>query len=187
MFTEPPRSLTDELFPFAESALDRLHHRRKEFGTLADDFALDQFCKLLIGLRRIIIQDAAVLYAIYPTCPLFKQAPFNTPVFIAFAQSAIRNIRDAEEKARHRLALLPEQVAASIQGLHMTTSMEMERERLERSRQHLELMAALKESQKSIPLVPATGRQSRKRRVTDQCTLSFILLNVSHTELFCRP
>ncbi|KAF8586691.1 hypothetical protein K439DRAFT_1614921 [Ramaria rubella] len=86
----------------------------------AMDLALESFLHLLINLRRILIQDLAVLYHEVPTCLFYFFPPFNSPAFHKFAEQAPAKLEEAEAAACAALQNLPEHMAQTLQGVVQT-------------------------------------------------------------------
>ena len=109
----PPNDLVAQIFPWVEQELaalnDRVRHNR-----YTEDYALRHFLRLLIFLRKIIIQDAALLFALCPNANIWTYFPFSDPQFHAFAASAPLVIRQAEEKARQAFRHVPDYLANGI-------------------------------------------------------------------------
>ena len=80
------------------------------------DIALKQFLRLLVWLRMVLIQDCAMLYAQFPSCPIFNFAPFTYLSFITFSHNAAAVIATAEENARLAFHNLPDHMARSMHG-----------------------------------------------------------------------
>ncbi|KAF8257779.1 hypothetical protein EI94DRAFT_1418266, partial [Lactarius quietus] len=81
---ELPAELLAAVFPWVEQEQDNLTQRQAS-GSQADDIALKQLLRLLVWLRCVLLQDCAVLYAKYPSCPMFRYSPFDSPAFCQFA------------------------------------------------------------------------------------------------------
>ena len=94
--------------------------QRGEQSARNQDAALKRFLELLLALRHIILQDAAVLFSQFPTLSIFSFEPFNTNSFRAFASTSTRIIVEADEAARHRYQNLPEQFWAALRGYTQT-------------------------------------------------------------------
>jgi len=93
---------------------------------VAKDEALSYFLGLLKYLRKVLIQDAAVLCSVYPNLPIFRFAPFDTETFKTFSARSTQIIKNAESEARENLKNLPEQYAMSIQGFMKTALLKQE-------------------------------------------------------------
>jgi hypothetical protein len=113
---EPPAELLAAVFPWVEQEQDRLAQRQAS-SSKSDDIALKQFLHLLVWFCHVLLQDCAILFAMYPTCAMFCYPPFDNPTFRQFASSALSVVNQAEEGARHALKNLPENVAATFCGL----------------------------------------------------------------------
>jgi hypothetical protein len=118
---------------------------------LMRDIALKQFLSLLVWLRKVLIQDCALLYARFPSCPIFRFAPFTYPSFVTFSQNAASIIATAEEDARLAFHNLPDHMARSMRGYAADLQMKQEQnhnrvceelQRLQEQNARLELMLA---------------------------------------------
>lgn len=128
--TDPPPELLSAIFPWVEDAQSALQSRIQKHGRNGRDNALKLFLEVLVFLRRVAIQDAAVLFASYPNSPLFTYAPFNSQNFRQFSWLSSTVMARAEEDARHRLQSHPSHVAATFHGLLTTHAMLQEEARL---------------------------------------------------------
>jgi hypothetical protein len=95
---------------------------------LARDIALPQFLTSLKWLRRVAVQDAAVLYTENPLASIFATAPFNSPSFRNFSAASSAAINAAEEVVRLAFQNLPQHLVASLQGAMATQNLGLERE-----------------------------------------------------------
>lgn len=117
------------MFPWVEQEQAALQ-LRADSDPRAKDIALKSFLGLLLWLRRVLLQDCAVLYSQYPNCAMFRFAPFNTLSFRTFAQTSAGVIARAEENARLALQNLPEHVAATFRGLATDIKLDQESQRV---------------------------------------------------------
>ncbi|KAJ3846018.1 hypothetical protein EV368DRAFT_9387, partial [Lentinula lateritia] len=78
---QPPPSLLASLFPWVEAEQRALAERRLLCGKQAEDYSLDQLLHLLVYLRVILLQDAALIYVEHPESHVFKYAPFDSAIF----------------------------------------------------------------------------------------------------------
>ena len=81
---KPPQQLQKQLWPWIEEWEPRFAARAcregwAEGGLDKDDLAADGFIKLLQHLRKVLLQDLAVLQPRYPSLPFFAHAPFHRP------------------------------------------------------------------------------------------------------------
>ncbi|KAF8263254.1 hypothetical protein EI94DRAFT_1807551 [Lactarius quietus] len=127
---EPPAELLAAVFPWVEQEQDNLTQRQAS-GSQADDIALKQLLRLLVWLRCVLLQDCAVLYAKYPSCPMFRYSPFDSPAFRQFASSSLSMVDQAEEEVRQVLKNLPKDVAATFRGLAMGIRMDQHTQRVD--------------------------------------------------------
>jgi hypothetical protein len=126
-----------EVFPWVEREQAALLARARD-NPLANDMALKQFLRLLIWLRRVLIQDAAILFTHNPTCPIFRHSIFRSAVFHRFAAASQAVLAEAEEKARLAFKNLPDHLVRSLRGVLADTRMEQQQDREEH---HLQLTA----------------------------------------------
>lgn len=129
-----------------ESELAVYNARLEEVGSAATDYSLKNFLNLLLELRTILLQDAAVLQAKYPDLHLWKYAPFNSPIFLEFSQASTSIIENAEAEARHQLESLPETVTRSMQGILETMSVQRRQEQIELAAQRQQDQQQVSES-----------------------------------------
>ncbi|KAF5370934.1 hypothetical protein D9615_009780 [Tricholomella constricta] len=180
---EPPDDLCSTLFPWAESELVALDEHIRILGNIATDVTLRSFLNFLQILRRIILQDAAVLFAEFPDCPLWRQAPFNRTEFREFASTASVIIHCAEEEARHRLKYLPESIAASFRGMVMTSKMHQEQTREEICDDNARLSKKLQNIEERLGVILETSKgpkQRKRKQNSDAATTPLPLVQISH-------
>ena len=122
----PPPELLNSIFPWIEEEEIALADRIVRFGKIAKDEALIYFLNLLKYLRRVLMQDAAVLCSAYSDLPIFRFPPFDTQIFKTFSATSVQIIEKAESDARENLKNLPEQYAMSIQGFMKTALLKQE-------------------------------------------------------------
>ncbi|PPR03299.1 hypothetical protein CVT24_012607 [Panaeolus cyanescens] len=134
----PPNELICSIFPWL-SVEERAYNHRLLEKKEAKDGALRYLLNLLLYLRLVLVQDAAVLYQENPECPIFEFAPFNSDLFRSFAQETVKNIYDAEEHRRQYLQNLPANMQESFRGSlesNRLQSLEHQR-RIEESHRHM--------------------------------------------------
>ncbi|KAF8513221.1 hypothetical protein JB92DRAFT_2830471 [Gautieria morchelliformis] len=73
---EPPKEIVGGIFPWVEEEMEALHNRRDAHEECRD-FALDRFLALLGFMRKILVQDLAVLFQNAPDSHIFSYEPFN--------------------------------------------------------------------------------------------------------------
>jgi len=117
------------VFPWVEAEQAALDARQAS-DVRSSDIALRQFLRLLLWLRRVLLQDCAVLYSKYPSCGMFRYTPFNTAAFRDFAANSSTVITRAEEDARYALQNLPDNIVTSFQGLATDIKMEQQTQRI---------------------------------------------------------
>ncbi|PPQ75576.1 hypothetical protein CVT24_013264 [Panaeolus cyanescens] len=140
----PPTTLTQQIFPWIEAeerayvyrqiALAKPTNRRA-----GQDQALRYLINLLLHLRRVLIQDCAVLYTENPTAPIFKFAPFNSDEFHTFASASAQVIHNANEHQRQYLENLPTHIADNLRGSLESNRVQLleHQRRIEESNQNL--------------------------------------------------
>jgi hypothetical protein len=121
----PPSDVLAYLFPWVEPELAALKTHTSQ-SRLNRDIALKQFLRLLQWLRIVLVQDCALLYARYPTCPMFCFAPFTYPSFTTFSANAATLIITVEEEARLAFHNLPDHMSRSMRGY--ATDLQMKQE-----------------------------------------------------------
>ncbi|KAF9063616.1 hypothetical protein BDP27DRAFT_1367866 [Rhodocollybia butyracea] len=153
---QPPPELLEALFPWVEDKMKVFENRRKDFGKRAEDYSLDQFLNLLVYLRSVLLQDAALIFAEFPACHVFTFAPFNSSVFQDWAQNSRAIVDSAEAEAREAFKNIPTNLISSLRGILVTERIESERRH---QSLHQELLSAV-----SLNVLPATKNKSRKRK-----------------------
>ena len=112
-------------------------------GNKAVDYMLRHFLELLKLLRKVILQDAAVLYSKYPNFPIWDFAPFNSTIFRNFAAESDSLLIQAEADCKRQLESLPQTVATSMNGILEKIIMERRCEREQKNKNHEEMKARL--------------------------------------------
>jgi hypothetical protein len=122
-YSEPPAELLAEVFPWIEKEQEALLARTRD-NPRANDMALKQFLQLLIWLRRVLLQDAAVLFSHNSSYSIFQHSIFPTVAFHNFAASSQLVLRKAEEEARLSFENLPDRLVKGFR--HSLTGFRME-------------------------------------------------------------
>ena len=125
---EPPEDLLAQIFPWAEQELEALLLRAQN-NTLANDMALKQFLKLLIWLRKVLLQDAAVLFMQDSTCAIFRYSVFQSKSFRDFAAASQLVLSDAEAEAHLALEHLPGHLIMTLRGILTNARAEQQQDR----------------------------------------------------------
>ena len=125
--------------------------------------ALHQFLRLLQWLRRVLLQDAALLYSDYPNCPLFRFPPFSTLVFRTFAANSKAAITHAEEAARHAFQNIPHHLVQSLRGIITTAQLEQDKAREEHSQSLAEVREQCSQVKGLVEML-VTSKGSRRRK-----------------------
>jgi len=83
----------------------------------AIDIALKSFLDFLQCLRRVLLQDLAVIHSESPSCHIYSYHPFTTPLFQQFAAEALSHIAAAEPKTQQILWDIPERYSGVIAAM----------------------------------------------------------------------
>lgn len=148
-----------QVFPWIEAEEEALRQRVATHNA-SKDIALEHFLDALKWLRRVLLQDCAVLHAICPESLIFRYAPLDSPTFLAFAEGAAERIADVERAVRLQFEKLPEHVSAAMQallqefGLRQREDQVMNRQVLDLVQQELRSIR----SQSPPPDGPSTSR-----------------------------
>lgn len=122
------------MFPWVEQEQAALLLRTQK-NPLSNDMALKQFLQLLIWLRTVLLQDAAVLFTQDSTLPIFRYSIFWSATFHTFAAASQLTLANAEEKARLAFEHLPDHLIRSLRGILADSKMEQQQDREEHRRQ----------------------------------------------------
>ncbi|KAJ4475105.1 hypothetical protein C8R41DRAFT_923707 [Lentinula lateritia] len=152
---QPPPTLLASLFPWVEEEQQALAERRQLCGKRAEDYSLDQFLSLLLYLRVVLLQNAALIYVEHPDSHIFKYTPFDSMIFRDWAQTAKTTVEVAETEAREAFKNIPTNLVSSLRGVLVTERIESER-RHELLRQELLSVVCTTSKTKNRP-------QKRKR------------------------
>jgi hypothetical protein len=172
--------LLTAIFPWIEDERAALDLRVQQIGRRANDYALRNFLLLLVWFRRVLLQDAAVIYHSHPSCQIFGFAPFNTTAFKQFSAAAPASIVEAEQAASIALQNLPEHMVRSVRGI--ITDVNMSQHQQSNEMQELKNTVANEMSSIKDMLALALGsKQGRKPNQKGQfLTLSVILASLTH-------
>jgi len=159
---EPPTELLTAIFPWIEDERAALDLRVQQIGRRANDYTLRNFLLLLVWFRRVLLQDAAVIYHSHPSCQIFGFAPFNTPAFKQFSAAAPASIVEAEQAASVALQNLPEHMVRSVRGI--ITDVNMSQRQQSNEMQELKNTVANEMSSIKDMLSLALGSKKRGRK-----------------------
>jgi hypothetical protein len=115
----PGESLERMIFPFADACLEKVLAKCQEDGK--DRWTAIHTLRLWIKLRRIILQDAAVILEYYPARsahPLFRHAVFQTPAFSEFRLKMRRAIDTTEIPMDVKLHAVLPGLHDRLRGMH---------------------------------------------------------------------
>ena len=161
-YIEPPAELLQQIFPWVEEQAAALEVRVKALGRPAKDLALKQFLRLLVWLRRVLLQDAAVLFTLDPTCGIFQFPLFRSQAFRTFAAMTTSVIEKAENDARLALQNLPEHYARSMQGFVASARLAQDVANAEMAQQLGELRAQMARMEGLVGVMACTQSSHRK-------------------------
>jgi hypothetical protein len=151
------------VFPWVEAEQAALHARQAS-DVRSSDIALRQFLRLLLWLRRVLLQDCAVLYSKYPSCGMFRYAPFNTFAFRDFAANLSAVITRAEEDARYALQNLPDNIVTSFRGLATDIKMDQQPQRIASDARWQAIESQMNEMSSTLGMIGG-AKGSKKRKV----------------------
>jgi hypothetical protein len=103
------------IFPWVEEELQALVIREAT-NQYSTDISARKFLELLQYLRRVLLQDLALLHNNFPDSPLFSAPPFNTQVFHDYAKSAPSQVEEAECRSVQAMEDVPEYLAAGVRN-----------------------------------------------------------------------
>ncbi|KAK7043502.1 hypothetical protein R3P38DRAFT_3259576 [Favolaschia claudopus] len=158
----PPVDILATIFPWVEEQLAKLDAREAS-NRMARDIALRHFLGLLVWLRTVLAQDAAVLYVRHPTAPIFQYPPFNSSSFRTFAMQSTAAIAKAEKEVALALEKLPHHIANTFTSAMARLSIDQELERQANEKYQQELKSHLLQLQE---LIEHAGDQPKKKRKT---------------------
>lgn len=102
---------------FLRDFADRLRRRTRkhEAGEGCErNMATSGFLKLLLYLRRVLIQDAAILRSSHPSHPLFRHALFDSAEFRSFEDTMKRHLEEHDDPLELRLRLAMPQLTSRL-------------------------------------------------------------------------
>jgi hypothetical protein len=119
---EPPQSLQRHIWPWLDEAA-QMYALGYASGQGSDlDQSGDQFVKLLLELRVVLLQDSALLMPRFPKLPLWKHPVFSHDDWSRFAEQ-VREAEAREEEPEHvLLARTQPLVASEIAALNRNLS-----------------------------------------------------------------
>jgi hypothetical protein len=137
---------------------------RESENRRARDISLRNFLGLLIWLRTVVVQDAAVLYTRHPSASLFQYPPFNTQPFHDFAATATNVIAKAERDVALALEKLPENIAKTFSATMSRLAIDQQLERESSKAYHDEMKSQITFLQGLVEDVAQGHARPRKRR-----------------------
>ncbi|KAK7049043.1 hypothetical protein R3P38DRAFT_3345932 [Favolaschia claudopus] len=160
---QPPPAVLALIFPWVEDELKKLD-TREAANRMARDIALRHFLGLLIWLRTVIVQDAAVLYTRHPSAAIFQYPPFNSSTFRTFAAQSASVIAKAEKDVALALESLPQNIANTFTAAMSRLAIDQEIERQANQTYQDDLKSQLTVLQ---DLIEHNGSRTKKKRKTD--------------------
>ncbi|TFY77579.1 hypothetical protein EWM64_g6432, partial [Hericium alpestre] len=180
----PPEHLLCLIFPWVEQEQRALAERAHE--RVGSDIALENFLKVLLWFRRVILQDTAVLFSRRPELLIFSWPPFNSPAFREFAEGTSDRIAAAEAKARAAYQNLPQMLVQSMHGITTEWALEQERERAEARARYNDLSEQLLQVKAEL-VMQNSSRSSRKRRCAPADADASVTTTAADPALAQRP
>ncbi|PPR01886.1 hypothetical protein CVT24_001355 [Panaeolus cyanescens] len=119
---DPPENLMAQIFPWIEQEEQALSLRMSP-GQLGPDIGCDgtllEFLSLMKYLRRVLLQDAAVLYQQHSNAPVFRYSPFSSEEFQQFSSSATNSIQQSENLFQKKIdaAELPDRLTNTFKEM----------------------------------------------------------------------
>jgi hypothetical protein len=179
--SEPPADLLLYVFPWVEQEQEALRSRARD-NPLANDMALKQFLQLLIWLRKVLLQDAAVLFMQDPSCPIFRYSIFQSAAFRDFAVASQQALINAEKKARAAFERLPDHLIKSLQGILTNSRVEQQQDRENYQRQ----LSAMDARLDAVLQTVVSTKSSRQRGRTGETFFKFVLF-FGFLLILCSP
>ncbi|TFY74023.1 hypothetical protein EWM64_g9989 [Hericium alpestre] len=140
---EPPGDLLCLLFPWVEQEQRALAVRMQQ-SCLAIDIALESFLKVLLWFRRVLLQDAAILYCRNSTYPIFNLPPFNSQAFRNFAEGSMQ----------------------TMQGVTTEWALQLQQERMESRACHNDLTERMSQFMAEVQMQNGTHSSRKQCRVS---------------------
>ncbi|TFY83866.1 hypothetical protein EWM64_g142 [Hericium alpestre] len=159
---DPPQDLLLCTFPWVEEQESALLARQSAHRSAAD-IALYQFLRVLKWFRRVLLQDAAVLFCRYPSLPMFGYVPFNGARFQEYAKGASDAIAAAELRARCAFENVPVNLVTGMQALLTESHLARERDAANVKAYHERMMQRVDALELAVVSQKPT-RTSRKTR-----------------------
>ncbi|KAF4609718.1 hypothetical protein D9613_011981 [Agrocybe pediades] len=167
-FLEPPKELLQQIFPWVEEEQAALQQRIDEYGlSRAKDNTLTSFLSLLLFLRRVLLQDSAVLYSKHPELSIFQVAPFNTTQFREFSATASSVMAQAETKVQLQLQNLPQDMADIMRASLMKSAMHKEEMRRSNELLHAKMYEQMEVIRDFTAATVLRGAYGKKRKVLE--------------------
>jgi hypothetical protein len=137
---EPSEELARQVWPWLDG-----WRRQFEEGTNEPDLAGQGFLNLLTSLRTVVLQDAILLRRRFPSHPIWCDPLFTTPEYTEFAERVAAGLQGDPEPHLMQIEQANPLVASELQTLSRTLTSVEASIRLEITRQHRSVTAALQE------------------------------------------
>ena len=115
---QPPRSLVEQVWPEAEDAARAYDSHEIQ----SPDIAGRQQSEMLLELRVVLLQDAALLRPRFPHLAIYHQPVFKSAEWAAFEEIVQRNEAVVEEPLDVRIQIAMPAVAQGLQTIHTSLS-----------------------------------------------------------------
>lgn len=157
----PPMNLQTQIFPTADQLLENVIRG----AGCERNLAARGFLELIIYLRRVILQDAAVLIDTYASCSVWQHPVFTSQSFREFKASLISKMETTPSPTELLLQQSLPIISAQLKTLHNSLAMEMKgvldvvRETQQISKQTHEDLSKLLSGGMEVRLIPRTSPQ----------------------------
>lgn len=97
--------------------IEEIHIAIEDISMSQRDVAMQCFLDLLDWFRIVILRDAVFLRGRFPSLNLWKQSPYNHPIFEEFSSKVLHEASFGEDPKYIQIAKAIPKMAASIQLL----------------------------------------------------------------------
>jgi hypothetical protein len=112
---KPSEELLDLVFPWASQEMEKLISRTNQNGQYATAI---NFLRMLLRLRTVILQDAAVFLLKGKNHYLFTLPVFSTPAFLKFQRDVAAYISSAKDPQETSLSTVVPGITSQLHNLH---------------------------------------------------------------------
>jgi hypothetical protein len=125
---DPPTTLTDMIFPWAteyQNLYVRIREDREENTGVDPTMAGGAYLKWIISLRKIIIQDAAVMIERYPNHSLYQHPMFQSEEFISYKNNLQELMRDVVAPSMNQVIQAVPSIGRELQMMQQQSTRNM--------------------------------------------------------------